>query len=169
MYLFFFNPTIEIVTFRLRGRCMLGVFLLPTFTRLGHDCQDLLSPCESMYVCRLDHGLYSHPKEFFGGNEVKTHVNSKGKIPSTGKRLSSEEDRTHDTASSMQDSEPNMLTTSYSAHPPPPPPPQGLQNETDCSPDSMALVCNSNTKRVVCTRWQVVSHSLAECHTCYIK
>ena len=34
-------------------------------------------------VHRLDLGLYSHPKEFLG-NGVWTHVNSKGKIPSTG-------------------------------------------------------------------------------------
>ena len=39
----FFNPTIRVVTFRLRGWCMLGVLLLPAFTRLGHECQDLLS------------------------------------------------------------------------------------------------------------------------------
>ena len=31
---FFFNPTIKVVTFRLRGWCVLGVFLLPAFTRL---------------------------------------------------------------------------------------------------------------------------------------
>ena len=62
---------------------MLGVFLLPTFTRLGHECQDLLSPCDGMqYVHRLYLGLYSHPKEFLG-NGVKIHLNSKGKIPST--------------------------------------------------------------------------------------
>ena len=36
----FLNPTIEAVTFRLRGGCMLGLFLLPAFTRLGHECQD---------------------------------------------------------------------------------------------------------------------------------
>ena len=41
----FFNPTIKVVTFRLRGWCVLGVFLLPAFTRLGHERQDLLSPC----------------------------------------------------------------------------------------------------------------------------
>ena len=35
-------------------------------------------------VHRLDLGLYSHPKEFLG-NEVRTHVNSKGKIPFTPK------------------------------------------------------------------------------------
>ena len=47
----FFNPTIKVVTFRLRGWCMLGVFLLPAFTRLGHERQDLLSPCDEMHVC----------------------------------------------------------------------------------------------------------------------
>ena len=47
----FFNPTIKVVTFRLRGWCMLGVFLLPAFTRLGHECQDLLSPCDEVHVC----------------------------------------------------------------------------------------------------------------------
>ena len=48
---FFFNPTTEVVTFRLRGRCVLGVFLLPAFTRLGYERQDLLSPCDEMHVC----------------------------------------------------------------------------------------------------------------------
>ena len=46
-------------------------------------------------VHRLDLGLYSHPEEFWG-NGFRTHVNSKGKIPSTG---SSMEDRTQNTAS----------------------------------------------------------------------
>ena len=47
----FFNPSIKVVTFRLRGWCVLGVFLLPAFTRLGHERQDLLSPCDEMHVC----------------------------------------------------------------------------------------------------------------------
>ena len=47
----FFNPTIKVVTFRLRGWCVLGVFLLPAFTHLRHECQDLLSPCDEMHVC----------------------------------------------------------------------------------------------------------------------
>ena len=34
----------------LHGWCMLGV-LLPAFSRLGHACQDLLSPCDGMHVC----------------------------------------------------------------------------------------------------------------------
>ena len=44
---------------------------------------------------RLDFGLYPHPKEFWG-NGVRTHVDYKGKIPST---RGSEKCRTHDTAS----------------------------------------------------------------------
>ena len=47
----FFNPTIKVVTFHLRGWCVLGVFLLPAFTRLRHERQDLLSPCDEMHVC----------------------------------------------------------------------------------------------------------------------
>ena len=47
----FLNPTIEVVTFHLHGWCMLGVFLLPAFIRLGHEYQDLLSLCDGMHVC----------------------------------------------------------------------------------------------------------------------
>ena len=83
-----FNPTIEVVTFHLHRWCMLGVFVLPAFTCLGHECQDLLSLCSGMHVRRQDLGLYSHLEEFWG-NGVRTHVNSKGRIPSTA---GSEED-----------------------------------------------------------------------------
>ena len=66
---------------------MLGVFLLPAFTHLGHEYQHLLSPCDgNARVHRLDLSLYSHSTEFWV-NGVRTHVNSKGKIPSTGKIL----------------------------------------------------------------------------------
>ena len=51
VFCFFFNPTIEVITFRLCGWCMLGVFLSPAFTRLGHECQDILSACDGMHVC----------------------------------------------------------------------------------------------------------------------
>ena len=50
-FFFFLNLTIEVVTFRLHGWCMLSVLLLPAFTYLGHECQDLLSPCDGMHVC----------------------------------------------------------------------------------------------------------------------
>ena len=42
---------IEVVTFSIRGWCTLGMFLLPVFARLGHECQDRLSPCDGMHVC----------------------------------------------------------------------------------------------------------------------
>ena len=42
-YVTVFNPTIEVVTFRLHGWCMLGVLLLLAFTHLGHECQNFLS------------------------------------------------------------------------------------------------------------------------------
>ena len=40
-----------------------GCVLLSAFTRIGHECQDLLSPGDGMH--RLDLGWYSHPKKFF--------------------------------------------------------------------------------------------------------
>ena len=49
---FFFNPTIEVVTCRLHGWCMVGVLLLPAFARLGHECQDLLVR-EIKCICAL--------------------------------------------------------------------------------------------------------------------
>ena len=45
----FIYPAIEVVTFC--GWCMLGVFLFLAFIRLGHECQDLLNPCDGMHVC----------------------------------------------------------------------------------------------------------------------
>ena len=59
------------------------------------------------FMHRLDLGLYSHPKEFWG-NGVRAHVISKGKIPSTG---SPEEDRTHSASSRRTYSGPNTLPT----------------------------------------------------------
>ena len=46
----FINPNIQGVTFCLRGLCIPGVFLLPPFTCLGHECQDLLRPCNGLHV-----------------------------------------------------------------------------------------------------------------------
>ena len=95
----FFNPTIEIVTFRLRGWCMLGVFLLPAFTSLEHGCQDLLSRCDLMRVCTAIPRFILSSQRVLGGNGVRTHVNSKEESPPLEK-FSPEEDRTHDAASS---------------------------------------------------------------------
>ena len=64
------------------------------------------------YVHRLDLGLDSHPKGFWG-NGVRTHLNSKGKIPSTG---GSEEIRTRD-AASRRTANPAHYRLSYSRPP----------------------------------------------------
>ena len=50
-YVTIFNLTIKVVTVRFCGWGMLGVFLLSAFTRLGHERQDLASPCDGMRVC----------------------------------------------------------------------------------------------------------------------
>ena len=47
----FCNPTIEVVTFRLRGWCMLGVCLLPVFTRPGYERQGSLGVRAMEYLC----------------------------------------------------------------------------------------------------------------------
>ena len=67
-------------------------------------------------VHTLDLDLYSHLKEFLG-NGVRTHVNSKGTIPST---KSSEEDRTHD-AALLRTPSPTHYWLSYSSSPKPDP------------------------------------------------
>ena len=61
-------------------------FLRPAFTRLGHECQDLLSPCGRMHVCTYKTSVYTLTQKSFWGNGVRTHVNSKGKMPSTEKK-----------------------------------------------------------------------------------
>ena len=62
-------------------------------------------------VHTLDLSLYSHPKKFLG-NGVRTHVKSKGKIPSIGTFLLREGLNLR--RCTKQDSEPNTLPTSYS-------------------------------------------------------
>ena len=66
-----------------------------------------LSAC----VHRLDLGLYSHPKEFWG-NGVRNHVNSMWKITSTRKMLP--RGGSNPQCCIKQDSKPSTLPTSYS-------------------------------------------------------
>ena len=58
---------------------MLGVFLLPAFTRLGHERQDLLSPCDEMHVC-TDMVILSS-KRVFGGMEFESMLTPREKSP----------------------------------------------------------------------------------------
>ena len=111
-FFFFLNPTIEVVTLCLRTLCMLAVFLLPAFIRLGHDCQDFFSPCDERTCAQTRPRFILSPERggvFFcfvfvlgggGGGEgrgVRTHVNSKGiksRLPEAQR-----EDRTRESAS----------------------------------------------------------------------
>ena len=52
------------------GWCVLGVFLLPTFTHLGHEHQDLLSLCDEMHVCTDYTSVYTLIRKSFWGNGV---------------------------------------------------------------------------------------------------
>ena len=92
-YVTIFHPTTEVATFCLCGWCMLGVLLLLAFTHLGHECQDLLSPCNGMLVRTDKTSVYTLIQKNFRGQESEP---IKGKIPST---RCSEEDRTHNAAS----------------------------------------------------------------------
>ena len=101
----FFNPTTEVVTFRLRGWCMLGVFLLPAFNRPGHKHQYLLSPCDEMRVS-TDYTSVTLIRKSLGEMESEPMLTPREKS-SLAEKISPEEDRT-------RDSEPNTLPTSYS-------------------------------------------------------
>ena len=82
----FFNPTIEVVTFRLCGWCMLGVFMLPAFSRLGHKCRNLLSPCNGIHVHKDWTSIYTLIRKSFGGMASEPMLTPSGKIPSTKKK-----------------------------------------------------------------------------------
>ena len=108
----FFNPTTEVVTFRLRGWCMLDVFCCRHAPSWDMNVRSFESVRCNACVHRLDHSLYSHLKEF-SGNGVRTHVNSKGKMPSTRKILP--RGGLNPWCCIKQDSELNTLPTSYSS------------------------------------------------------
>ena len=60
---------------------MLGVFLLPAFTRLGHKCQDLLSPGDGMHVCTDWTLVYTLIQKSFYGMESEPMLTPREKSP----------------------------------------------------------------------------------------
>ena len=63
-------------------RCIFITSIHPSRTCTSGSFEPMRrNPC----VHRLDLGLYSHPKEFWG-NGVRTHVNSRGKSPLSKKK-----------------------------------------------------------------------------------
>ena len=59
-----FNPTMQEVTFRFCGWCVLDVFLLLAFTCLGQKCQDLLSLCDECMCAQNRPWFILSSKEF---------------------------------------------------------------------------------------------------------
>ena len=80
-YMTIFIPAIEVFTFRLHGWCMLGMFLLQAFTRLGYECQDILTLCDEMHVCTDQTSVYTLIRKSFGGIESELMLTPRGKNP----------------------------------------------------------------------------------------
>ena len=78
---------------------MLGVFLLQAFTRLGHERQDLLSPCNGMHMCTDYTSIHIVIRKSFGGMEPEPMLTPREKSP-LPEKFSPEEDQTHNAASS---------------------------------------------------------------------
>ena len=77
---------------------MLGVLLLPTSTRLRHECRDLLSPCDGMHVCTDETSVYTLIRKSFKGMDSEPMLTPREKSP-LPEQFSPEEHRTHDAAS----------------------------------------------------------------------
>ena len=82
--------------------------MLPAFPRLGHECQDLLSPCDGMHVCTDMTSFYALIRKSFGGMDPETMLTPR-ENPLYW-RLRGGSNSTH-------------YRLSYSDPPPPPPPP----------------------------------------------
>ena len=108
----FFNPTIEShipSLWMVYAGCVFVASIQPSRTWMSGSFESVRW---NAYMCvyRLDLGLYSHLKEYWG-NVVRTHVNFEGKIPSSG---GSEEDRICD-AASRKTASPTHYQLSYSS------------------------------------------------------
>ena len=109
----FFNPAINVDIFCLHGWCVLSVFLLLAFTHLGHERQDLLSPCHGMHVCTDETLVYTLIRKRMESDPMLT---PREKLP-LPEKSSSEEDRIHNTAS-CRTASPTHSQLSYSGPPP---------------------------------------------------
>ena len=110
---------------------MLGVFLLPAFTRLGHERQDLLSAMKCMYAQTRPRFILSSE----GVLEFEPMLTPREKSPLP--KMSPEEDRTRDAV----DSEPKHYQLSYSG------PSTDLKSGITCN---TVLSCQRTTGR----QWQ---------------
>ena len=90
---------------------MLGVFLLPPFTRLGHECQDLWSPCDGMHAYTDQTSLNTLIRKSFGGMESEPMLTPREKSPLPEKKKIFLRGGSNPRRCITQDSEPNTLPT----------------------------------------------------------
>ena len=57
------------------------MFLLPAFTHLEHECQNLLSPCDGVHVCTDYTSVYTVIQKTFGGMESEPMLTPREKSP----------------------------------------------------------------------------------------
>ena len=72
---------------------MLGVFLLPALTCLGHECQDLWSLSNGMYVCTDKTSVHTLIQKSVGGMESEPMLTPREKFH-LPEKFSPEEDGT---------------------------------------------------------------------------
>ena len=75
---------------------MLSMFLLLAFTSLGHECQDLLSPCNGKHVSTDKTSVCTLIQKSFGETEPMSTPREKSPLP---EKIFPEEYRTNDTTS----------------------------------------------------------------------
>ena len=96
----------------MHGGCFFCLFLFFTrFTHLGPEFQDLLNLCDRMHLCTDKTSIYTLiPKSAWNG--VRTHVNSKEKIPlPLKKKKILLRERSNPRHCIKQDSDPTTLPT----------------------------------------------------------
>ena len=84
----------------------MGVFPLQALTSLGHECQDLLSPCDGMHVYTDKTSVYTLIRKTFGGNE--------GPMLTPREKSTPPEKKNNPRRCIKQDSKPNTQPTCYS-------------------------------------------------------
>ena len=94
---------------------MLGVFLLPAFTHLGHEHQDLLSLSDGRHVCTDYTSVYTVIQKSLGGMESEPMLSPREIYPLQQKNFC--RGGVNPQRCTKQDSEPNTLPMSYSGPP----------------------------------------------------
>ena len=110
------EPCIKVVTFRLHGWCVLGVFLLTAFTRLGHDVRIFWVRAMKCMRAQTRPRFILSSERVFGGMEFEPMLSPREKspLPENIPRGGSNPWRCGQRV--------QTLPTSYSGPPPPPPP-----------------------------------------------